>query len=41
MLDALRLTGDSTIADDLELATFNAVAARSIRPASGVRTTRR
>jgi len=26
MLDALRLTGDSTIADDIELATFNAIA---------------
>lgn len=26
MLDALRLTGDSTIADDIELATFNALA---------------
>ena len=26
MIDALRLTGDSTIADDIELATLNAIA---------------
>ena len=38
MLDALRLTGDATIADDLELATLGAALARSIRQAHGALT---
>ena len=41
MLDALRLTGDPTIADDLELATLTPWPAPSIRRASGAPTTRR